>query len=772
MTSNTISLNPIFTPTQVSGCQLWLDAADAPTVSLSGNNVTQWNDKSGNARNAVVSGSYFATRTSSNSGISFNNSYYTTTYTADPTNETLFVAFRSFSQSNRIMLSSPNPNGRFVGIPDTGITPVYSIGFGKDAVTWAATTPITSNADVITTVQFSSGAFSRISANGGTAATYAALTFNSGSNTNIGAALSGGTPVIQYQGLIYEIIAYNSVLSTSNTQIVEGYLAWKWGTQGALPSNHPYRNTQVVNINTIPRSLQANLPTSMSASSSPFTFFNPVSIPGCSLWLDAADPNGMTFSGSLVSSWRSKGTNPIVVTSASNNPSYVPNVYNGQSVIRFIFGSNTPFLNSSVSSSVVQTNTNHAVFIVHKPITDTSSPFGYVTSTGTNRISTHTPQGSTVAYDMGGGTGMRLTYDYGNIATYLNGALRLETFYTTSPNFTYRRDGTQLATAPASLTATFDATQLLYIGGIHPTYSGYYYGGDYCEIVWYNIALTVAQIQQVEGYLAWKWGTQGALPAGHPFKNSPPGLSIPVVPLTRQLGNRVFLPTNYSGCRLWFDANDPNSVVLSGSSVTQWTDKSGNANNASISTGTPTYVSNGIVFTGSQLFNTPLNSSMNTQSIFIITSPTSTATGDILGVNSSVIPSGFEVQTSNYQQKVIGFGNATPFTGATLTSNVRCLYGSILNGGAASFIYLNGTQTGTIGSTTTVSGAGTVTLGGYTYLTSSGFFYSGTVNEIVLYNIILTTTQRQQVEGYLAWKWGLQGSLPSNHPFSKWPPPP
>jgi hypothetical protein len=45
-------------------------------------------------------------------------------------------------------------------------------------------------------------------------------------------------------------------------------------------------------------------------------------------------------------------------------------------------------------------------------------------------------------------------------------------------------------------------------------------------------------------------------------------------------------------------------------------------------------------------------------------------------------------------------------------------------------------------------------------------------SECIVYNVVLSTNQRQQVEGYLAWKWGLQGSLPANHPFKRWPPSP
>jgi hypothetical protein len=46
------------------------------------------------------------------------------------------------------------------------------------------------------------------------------------------------------------------------------------------------------------------------------------------------------------------------------------------------------------------------------------------------------------------------------------------------------------------------------------------------------------------------------------------------------------------------------------------------------------------------------------------------------------------------------------------------------------------------------------------------------MSEVLLYTTPLTTVQRQQVEGYLAWKWGLVGSLPANHPFRLFPPSP
>jgi hypothetical protein len=52
----------------------------------------------------------------------------------------------------------------------------------------------------------------------------------------------------------------------------------------------------------------------------------------------------------------------------------------------------------------------------------------------------------------------------------------------------------------------------------------YYLLGDIAEVVVYNAALSDTDRQTVEGYLAWRWGLQGSLPAGHPYKNcAPPG---------------------------------------------------------------------------------------------------------------------------------------------------------------------------------------------------------------------------------------------------------
>ena len=44
------------------------------------------------------------------------------------------------------------------------------------------------------------------------------------------------------------------------------------------------------------------------------------------------------------------------------------------------------------------------------------------------------------------------------------------------------------------------------------------------------------------------------------------------------------------------------------------------------------------------------------------------------------------------------------------------------------------------------------------------------IGEIVVFNRVLTQTEREQMQGYLSWKWGLVSKLPSGHPYKIFPP--
>jgi len=54
-----------------------------------------------------------------------------------------------------------------------------------------------------------------------------------------------GTSTNSYSSYIAEVIIFNTALSLSNRQLIEGYLAQKWGFQSSLPSGHPYYTASV-----------------------------------------------------------------------------------------------------------------------------------------------------------------------------------------------------------------------------------------------------------------------------------------------------------------------------------------------------------------------------------------------------------------------------------------------------------------------------------------------------------------------------------------------
>ena len=43
--------------------------------------------------------------------------------------------------------------------------------------------------------------------------------------------------------------------------------------------------------------------------------------------------------------------------------------------------------------------------------------------------------------------------------------------------------------------------------------------------------------------------------------------------------------------------------------------------------------------------------------------------------------------------------------------------------------------------------------------------FTGVISEVLIYNSALSDANRQSVEGYLAWKWGIKSSLPVGHPY-------
>ena len=336
--------------------------------------------------------------------------------------------------------------------------------------------------------------------------------------------------------------------------------------------------------------------------------------------------------------------------------------------------------------------------------------------------------------------------------------------------------GTTSTTGQSSTTLSSLATDnYLWIGGVSGYYPAPYSIG---EILEYNIALSTTQRQNVEGYLAWKWGLPGQLPSSHPYKNAPPGLNIPVVPQNRQLGNRIFQPTKLAGCSVWMDAADPSTFTLSGTSISQWRDKAASRTYSGSSTYARVNSYPSVQFNGAQTMTTTTTLSFSE----VCTTAANFTCCLVLYVNSSTAVNSSPFSIGSASSRFMPFYNGTGglffdaaaqanprLSGCTFTNNTLQIHVFNRNTVVNLLFRLNGS----VNTSNTYVTPGSFANETYTgYMSTSGAFFTGNLCEAVYYNNDIGTGGIQQVEGYLAWKWGLQGSLPGNHPFKRWPPPP
>lgn len=241
----------------------------------------------------------------------------------------------------------------------------------------------------------------------------------------------------------------------------------------------------------------------------------------------------------------------------------------------------------------------------------------------------------------------------------------------------------------------------------------------------------------------------------------------------------AFTPTNISNCALWLDAADANTVTGT-SNVTNWKDKSGNGRNFTATTG-PTYSSNTMTFNGSsQVMQNTAWDNFNTQvhTLIALHQPNLNAAyaGNtrLISIQQTdgapyvIFPYLFNITPNGYindgSAGTSASGGKTSLLDNSSTSSYNIITASI--GANAQAVYKNGTLQD---SQTYSLSSGTVTTGVFIGNQYSEW-YSGSVKEIIIYTSTLNTSDVNKVEGYLAWKWGLVGSLPGGHPYKNAPP--
>jgi hypothetical protein len=257
-----------WTPAELTGLALWLDAADSSTITLNGGNVSQWDDKSGNGNHvsnatAATQPAYLATGWNGKPTLSFTQSGLEFLFKdgvsnfASNTDFTIASAFEFLQAYNTWDMiagwrSVPNSNSGTSGAPVLqGMSAAQQIGYhNTDQVDIRIKVDVTTRlGKKIATISRSGGTdgnngAATVTSTGFSQATYDTDTTQTwASSAATGFQVGGRQQAATQYGdkYISEVVGCNTKLSTEDRQKLEGYLAWKWGLAENLPPDHPYR---------------------------------------------------------------------------------------------------------------------------------------------------------------------------------------------------------------------------------------------------------------------------------------------------------------------------------------------------------------------------------------------------------------------------------------------------------------------------------------------------------------------------------------------------
>lgn len=520
----------------------------------------------------------------------------------------------------------------------------------------------------------------------------------------------------------------------------------------------------------------------------------PTGIPGLQCWYDGADPYGTGVAPAnqaTLIQWADKSINKYNSILVSGTPKYSSTqgvVFDGGSFFQ-IPDNALPF-----------NDTAYSIYLVLK-FTDQSNRA--VIAGGLNGMFFIRNTGSQGMYINSGSSGDN---NSGNYSATNGTTLLYDAIYTPGDNITTYINGAGNVTVNTTVSRGQQNTPN-YIGGNPAAESAM--NGYISEILIFNIAHTSIQRQEIEGYLAWKWSLQSNIPELHPYKTLAPSYNSwtlltnlptqivesattdPITPPTNpgtsfvntasgQLySSTTFNPTSVAGCKLWLDSADSATFTFSsGTNVSSWADKSGSGYTATptLNGGLITYTTGipGVNLvppnTSTPTFMTspiPTNTFNNALHIFAVYKNTgyNITNGLIsrtkLGEWKGPVDSYAKVRTFN--------GNNVGITSSYDTYNPSMSVYSLGINYAGNTVseWSNGLETTISPQPTLVSSgadANSVPLfigsRGDSVSSFTGFFY-----EIIVYNEAVSTVDRQNIEGYLAWKWNLQSQLPLFHPY-------
>ena len=240
-----------------------------------------------------------------------------------------------------------------------------------------------------------------------------------------------------------------------------------------------------------------------------------------SIWLDAEDTSTITLNSGNVSQWDDKSGNGRNVSQAvaAQQPAYDA----ANKTITFDGSNDYLFSNTTGASGITSVSMLTVMRMISGGATqDLPMGIGETGTAGTVRCFFRASGGTTVGFagwsrDV---TTSDFSYDIGGDYHIFAG---WNTQLATPNNVRLSRDGaTPIAysTSSSPLASTFDGFS---VGSLRGALVGNYYSNiSVQEIVVLYSAITDADRQKLEGYLAWKWALEANLPSDHPYKSRPP----------------------------------------------------------------------------------------------------------------------------------------------------------------------------------------------------------------------------------------------------------
>jgi len=344
---------------------------------------------------------------------------------------------------------------------------------------------------------------------------------------------NAGATTSFFDGDIAEIVVVQDALGTSDREKLEGYLAWKWGLEGNLPSGHPYKNAAPTKPAWSPSNL-TDLQCWLDASDSTTLF-------------DAATGGSLPANNGSIGRWEDKSGNYYHADDLVNSsnvkidtarPTRVIAAQNGLDAINFASQgfdhlSSGPMLRNRSSALVAHVSkyngTSGSSWIwSHEAYNDVRNrfQFGRFSLEGQRNDTGDTP---VRVYGTSDGTSSStndtdwhlhvgvLDWASGTMEYFIDGESKGSASYTSGSGNTGDTDATLNASYRRTVIGVTQANSATFSKVPDDTRIG-----ELICVAQSSGSYTLEDRQILEGYLAYKWGLATNLPVDHPYKNSPP----------------------------------------------------------------------------------------------------------------------------------------------------------------------------------------------------------------------------------------------------------